>query len=96
MWAEHGQGFRSEYSPLFFGRELYQDLRKIKEAFDPGNKLNPGKIVTPYSLEDEVLPLESPLRGISTGRFRLPSVPGMMPPSTATAMAFVSTMIRSR
>ena len=63
MWAEHGQGFRSEYSPLFFGRELYQDLRKIKEAFDPGNKLNPGKIVTPYSLEDEVLPLESPLRG---------------------------------
>ncbi len=63
MWAEHGQGFRSEYSPLFFGRELYQDLRKIKEAFDPGNKLNPGKIVTPFSLEDEVLPLESPLRG---------------------------------
>ena len=63
MWAEHGQGFRSEYSPLFFGKELYQDLRKIKDAFDPGNKLNPGKIVTPYSLTDQVLPLESPLRG---------------------------------
>ncbi len=63
MWAEHGQGFRSEYSPLFFGKELYQDLRRIKEAFDPGNKLNPGKIVTPFSLPDRVLPLEAPLRG---------------------------------
>lgn len=63
MWAEHGRGYRSEYTPLFFGRELYQDLRKIKEAFDPDNKLNPGKIVTPYSMDSQVVPLEAPLRG---------------------------------
>ncbi|MDJ0899471.1 MAG: FAD-binding and (Fe-S)-binding domain-containing protein [Xenococcus sp. MO_188.B8] len=63
MWAEHGRGFRSEYTTLFFGAELYEDLRKIKTAFDPDNRLNPGKIVTPFGSEDQVLRLEAPLRG---------------------------------
>ncbi len=63
MWGEHGKGFRSEYTPLFFGEALYQDLRKIKAAFDPDNKLNPGKIVTPYGSSEQIFPLESPLRG---------------------------------
>ena len=63
MWAEHGRGFRSEYTTLFFGAELYEDLRKIKTAFDPYNRLNPGKIVTPYGSEDQVVRLEAPLRG---------------------------------
>ena len=63
MWAEHGRGFRSEYTPLFFGEELYQELRKIKAAFDPHNRLNPGKIVTAFGSEEQVVTLESPLRG---------------------------------
>ena len=63
MWSEHGRGFRSEYTAEFFGEELHQDLRRIKEAFDPNNRLNPGKIVTPLSLSDQVVRLEGPLRG---------------------------------
>ena len=63
MWGEHGRGFRSEYTAEFFGEELHQDLRRIKEAFDPNNRLNPGKIVTPLSHEDKVVPIEGPLRG---------------------------------
>lgn len=63
MWGEHGRGYRSEYTSLFFGRELYQDLRRIKEAFDANNRLNPGKIATPYSMPDQVVSLEAPLRG---------------------------------
>ena len=63
MWGEHGKGFRSEYTPVFFGDELYRDLRKIKAAFDPENRFNPGKIVTPLGSEEKVAPLESPLRG---------------------------------
>ncbi|MGK7893699.1 MAG: FAD-binding and (Fe-S)-binding domain-containing protein [Xenococcus sp. (in: cyanobacteria)] len=63
MWAEHGRGFRSEYTTLFFGAELYEDLRKIKAAFDPDNRLNPGKIVTPWGSEEQVVRLEAPLRG---------------------------------
>ena len=64
MWSEHGRGYRSEYTVDFFGEELHQDLRCIKEAFDPENRLNPGKIVTPLSqATDKVVPLEGPLRG---------------------------------
>ena len=63
MWGEHGKGFRSEYTPVFFGEELYRDLRKIKAAFDPDNRLNPGKIVTPYKSKEKVVAIESPLRG---------------------------------
>ncbi len=63
MWSEHGRGFRSEYTVDFFGEELNQDLQHIKEAFDPNNRLNPGKIVTPFSHKDPVLNLEGPLRG---------------------------------
>ena len=63
MWAEHGRGFRSEYTTLFFGAELYEDLRKIKAAFDPDNRLNPGKIVTPFGSEEQVVRLEAPLKG---------------------------------
>ncbi|MBF2021283.1 MAG: FAD-binding oxidoreductase [Hydrococcus sp. C42_A2020_068] len=63
MWGEHGKGFRSEYTPAFFGEELYQDLRKIKAAFDPDNRLNPGKIVAPFDSSAEVVRVEAPLRG---------------------------------
>ncbi|MDV2996171.1 MAG: hypothetical protein N4J56_005825 [Chroococcidiopsis sp. SAG 2025] len=63
MWGEHGKGFRSEYTPTFFG-ELYPDLGKIKAAFDPDNRLNPGKIVAPNaSSNEEVVRVEAPLRG---------------------------------
>lgn len=62
MWGEHGKGFRSEYTPTFFG-ELYPDLGKIKAAFDPENRLNPGKIVAPNASPNEVVRVEAPLRG---------------------------------
>lgn len=45
LWGEHGKGFRAEYSPAFFGEELYGELRKVKAAFDPHNRLNLGKSV---------------------------------------------------
>ena len=46
LWGEHGKGVRSEFSPGFFG-PLYPTLQAIKAAFDPGNRLNPGKIAAP-------------------------------------------------
>lgn len=48
MWGEHGKGYRSEFAPAFFGEMLYNELKKIKTAFDPLNKMNPGKICTPF------------------------------------------------
>jgi len=55
MWGEHGKGYRSEYGPAFFGESLFTELRKIKTAFDPLNKMNPGKICTPLNSQDELV-----------------------------------------
>ncbi|AOF93486.1 FAD-binding and (Fe-S)-binding domain-containing protein [Sinorhizobium sp. RAC02] len=61
LWGEHGKGVRSEYVPAFFG-PLYPCLQDIKQAFDPLNQLNPGKIVAPAG---STLPKidDIPLRG---------------------------------
>jgi FAD/FMN-containing dehydrogenase len=64
VWGEHGKGLRGEYMPEFFGPELYDDLRRIKQLFDPTNKLNPGKLVTPIDHPVSVKKLDDvPLRG---------------------------------
>lgn len=55
MWGEHGKGFRSEYGPEFFGDELFHELRRVKSAFDPHNKMNPGKICTPLDSAAELV-----------------------------------------
>ncbi|WP_375753883.1 FAD-binding and (Fe-S)-binding domain-containing protein [Vibrio sp. HN007] len=55
MWGEHGKGYRSEYGPEFFGEELFTELRRVKAAFDPRNKMNPGKICTPLESTEELV-----------------------------------------
>lgn len=47
LWGEHGRGFRGEYSPVFFGPQLFAELGRIKAVFDPNNVLNPGKLASP-------------------------------------------------
>ncbi len=63
LWGEHGKGVRSEYSPAFFA-ELYPALQKIKQAFDPYNQLNPGKLATPANDDIPLLKIDGvPTRG---------------------------------
>jgi len=62
MWGEHGKGYRSEYGPDFFGDQLFTKLREIKTAFDPYNKLNPGKICTPITSDSELVSVDSQKR----------------------------------
>ena len=46
MSGEHGDGLaRSELNPQIFGPQLYRALQEVKAAFDPDNRMNPGKIV---------------------------------------------------
>ncbi len=63
MWGEHGKGFRSEYGPEFFGEDLFTQLRRVKAAFDPDNKMNPGKICTPLDSSDELVKVSDIKRG---------------------------------
>ncbi len=63
LWGEHGKGFRSEYSPRFFGPILFSALCRVKEAFDPQGQLNPGKLAVVPGRNQELSTLDAPLRG---------------------------------
>ena len=59
--GEHGDGLvRSEFHEAMFGPRIIEDFREVKHRFDPGNTLNPGKIVGPPKMDDRELFRYSP------------------------------------
>jgi FAD/FMN-containing dehydrogenase/Fe-S oxidoreductase len=53
--GEHGDGqSRGELLPKMFGPELVAAFGELKDAFDPDNRMNPGKVVRPYRLDDNL------------------------------------------
>ena len=53
--GEHGDGqSRGELLPLMFGAELTQAFAEFKSIWDPDWKLNPGKKVRPYKLDQNL------------------------------------------
>jgi len=53
--GEHGDGqCRAELLPKMFGPELVQAFREFKAAWDPDWKMNPGKVVEPYRLDENL------------------------------------------
>lgn len=63
LCGEHGHGYRSQYIKDYFGEELYDSLGYIKKAFDPYNRLNPGKITVPAGSKDKLVKVDGPFRG---------------------------------
>jgi len=55
--GEHGEGLaRSYYNEQLYGPRLHQAFRQVKALFDPGNRLNPGKIIDgPLPWQPELL-----------------------------------------
>jgi FAD/FMN-containing dehydrogenase/Fe-S oxidoreductase len=53
--GEHGDGqSRGELLPKMFGPELIQAFREFKSAWDPEWKMNPGKVIDPYRLDENL------------------------------------------
>lgn len=53
--GEHGDGIvRSEFIPMMIGIKNYQLLKRIKATFDPNNILNPGKIIAPLPMDQNL------------------------------------------
>ncbi|MEV4102473.1 FAD-binding and (Fe-S)-binding domain-containing protein [Nonomuraea sp. NPDC049649] len=49
--GEHGDGqARAELLPKMFGPAIVAAFQQVKEVFDPGDRMNPGKIVAPYGI----------------------------------------------
>ncbi|MDT7841827.1 FAD-binding and (Fe-S)-binding domain-containing protein [Streptomyces justiciae] len=53
--GEHGDGqSRGELLPRMFGEQLVSAFNELKGAFDPLNRMNPGKVVAPYRLDENL------------------------------------------
>lgn len=74
FWGEHGKGVRGEYLRDFVGPVAYEAFRRIKRAFDPDERYNPGKLVG----------IDKAVRGISSTPLR----PRRVEPSDPFADAF--------
>ena len=54
--GEHGDGLaRSEFHETMFGARIVRAFETVKDAFDPSNMLNPGRIVRPPRMDDRTL-----------------------------------------
>ena len=53
--GEHGDGqSRAEMLPKMFGPELVQAFGEFKGIWDPADKMNPGKVVHPYRIDQNL------------------------------------------
>jgi len=53
--GEHGDGqARAELLPKMFGPELVEAFREFKSIWDPEGKMNPGKVVDPYGITENL------------------------------------------
>ena len=53
--GEHGDGqSRAELLPKMFGEELVEAFREFKTIWDPDWKMNPGKVVDPYRITENL------------------------------------------
>jgi FAD/FMN-containing dehydrogenase/Fe-S oxidoreductase len=53
--GEHGDGqARGELLPKMFGPELIQAFSEFKSLWDPDWKMNPGKLIQPYRLDEHL------------------------------------------
>ena len=54
--GEHGDGIvRSEFHESMFGARIVGAFEAVKDAFDPTNTLNPGRVVHPPRMDDRSL-----------------------------------------
>jgi FAD/FMN-containing dehydrogenase/Fe-S oxidoreductase len=53
--GEHGDGqSKAEFLYKMFGPELMEAFREFKSIWDPDGKMNPGKIVDPYRIDENL------------------------------------------
>ncbi|WP_422746373.1 FAD-binding and (Fe-S)-binding domain-containing protein [Mycobacterium sp. WMMD1722] len=53
--GEHGDGqSRGELLPIMFGDHIIQAFEQVKELFDAQDRMNPGKVVKPYRMTENL------------------------------------------
>ncbi|MGH9455432.1 MAG: FAD-binding and (Fe-S)-binding domain-containing protein, partial [Terriglobia bacterium] len=87
--GEHGDGqSRAELYPTMFGEELVTAFRKFKAIWDPEGRMNPGKLVDPYRV-DENLRLGAGFSLAEVGtRFKFPEDHGSFAEASMRCVGF--------
>ncbi len=81
--GEHGDGqARAELLPKMFGAELMQAFREFKSAWDPDWKMNPGKVIDPYKLDENLRLGASYAPAQPETRFQFPADRGSLAEAT--------------
>ncbi|CAB3778164.1 hypothetical protein LMG28688_00531 [Paraburkholderia caffeinitolerans] len=53
--GEHGDGqAKAEFLPIMYGPEIMQAMEEFKAIWDPANRLNPGKVVNAYRVDENL------------------------------------------
>ena len=53
--GEHGDGqAKAEFLPIMFGEELMDAFRRFKQAWDPDKRMNPGKVIDAYRMDENL------------------------------------------
>jgi FAD/FMN-containing dehydrogenase/Fe-S oxidoreductase len=53
--GEHGDGqAKAEFLPIMFGEELIEAMRTFKRIWDPHNRMNPGKVIDAYRIDENL------------------------------------------
>lgn len=53
--GEHGDGqARAEFLPRMYGPQIMQAFRQFKAIWDPRNRMNPGKVVDAYKVDENL------------------------------------------
>ena len=66
--GEHGDGIvRSEFHESMFGPRIVRAFEAVKDAFDPGGTLNPGRVVRAPRMDDRSLFRYAPGYGAAEG-----------------------------
>ncbi len=53
--GEHGDGqAKAEFLPIMYGTELMQAFREFKAIWDPRGRMNPGKVIDAYRIDENL------------------------------------------
>ncbi|MFK7856060.1 MAG: FAD-binding and (Fe-S)-binding domain-containing protein, partial [Granulosicoccus sp.] len=53
--GEHGDGqAKAEFLPIMFGDELMQAFKRFKTVWDPQGRMNPGKLIDAYKMDENL------------------------------------------
>ena len=53
--GEHGDGqAKAEFLPIMFGEQLMEAFRQFKAIWDPHSRMNPGKLIDAYRMDDNL------------------------------------------